>query len=157
MYHNRLLKKLLLDTLLQGTFTCLILFFTAAAHDKPADLNPFIRTGNMFGGLKREVRRKRKHYKSDFQDGLNLRCAMACVFIFFATLAPTITFGGLLGKKTNNWLGVKETLIATSLCGILFALFAGQPLIIVGTTGPILVFEQATYEVGCFRLIIIDC
>ena len=70
-------------------------------------------------------------------------------FHLFATLAPTITFGGLLGKKTDQWLGVKETLIATSLCGILFALFAGQPLIIVGTTGPILVFEQATYEVYC--------
>jgi len=118
----------------------------AAAHEKPADLNPFIRTGQIFGGLKREIKRKKRHYKSDFQDGLNLRCAMACIFIFFATLAPTITFGGLLGKKTEQWLGVKETLMATSLCGILFALFAGQPLIIVGTTGPILVFEQATYE-----------
>ena len=93
------------------------------------------------------MKRKKKHYVSDFKDGLNLRCAITCVFIFFATIAPTITFGGLLGKKTDNWLGVKETLIATSLCGILFALFAGQPLIIVGTTGPILVFEQATYEV----------
>ena len=79
---------------------------------------------------------------------------MACIFIFFATLAPTITFGGLLGKKTEQWLGVKETLMATSLCGILFALFAGQPLIIVGTTGPILVFEQATYEVGYFHHIL---
>lgn len=130
---------------------------SAAAHEKPADTNPFIRTGKLFGGLQREIRRKKKHYVSDFKDGLNLRCAIACIFIFFATLAPTITFGGLLGKKTEGWLGVTETLIATSLCGILFALFAGQPLIIVGTTGPILVFEQATYEASvshsrCFKV-----
>ncbi|XP_065051881.1 band 3 anion transport protein-like isoform X2 [Rhopilema esculentum] len=118
----------------------------AAAHEMPADLNPFIRTGHIFGGLIREFRRKKAHFVSDFKDGLNLRCAIALIFIFFATLAPTITFGGLLGKKTDGWLGVQETLIATSFGGILFALFAGQPLIIIGTTGPILVFEQATYE-----------
>lgn len=124
--------------------------FIAAAHEVPADKNPFIRTGRIFGGLQREFRRKKRHYISDFKDGLNLRCAITCIFIFFATLAPTITFGGLLRQKTEGWLGVQETLIATSLCGILFALFAGQPLIIVGTTGPILVFEQATYEVNTF-------
>ena len=72
---------------------------------------------------------------------------MTIIFVFFATLAPTITFGGLLSKKTDNWLGVLETLLATSMCGMLFSLFAGQPLIIVGTTGPILVFEEATYQV----------
>ncbi len=124
-----------------------LFLFSAAAHEKPADTNPFIRTGKIFGGLIREVKRKTQHYSSDFKEGLNLRCAMAVVFIFFATLAPTITFGGLLGKKTDGWLGVQETLISTALCGILFALCSGQPLIIVGTTGPILVFEQATYEV----------
>ena len=129
----------------------IICFILAAAHEKPADLNPFIRTGKWFGGLIREVKRKSTHYKSDFKDGLNLRCAIALVFIFFATLAPTIAFGAILGKKTEYWLGVQETIISTALCGILFSLFAGQPLIIVGTTGPILVFEQATYEVGWYH------
>lgn len=41
-----------------------------------------------------------------------------------------------------------ETLLATSLCGVIFSLTSGQPLIIVGTTGPILVFELAIYDVG---------
>lgn len=61
--------------------------------------------------------------------------------------APNIAFGGLLAEKTNNWLGVSEVIFATSLCGILFGLFAGQPLIILGATGPVLIFEQSIYEV----------
>lgn len=69
------------------------------------------------------------------------------LFLYFAVFAPNIAFGGLLAEKTNNWLGVSEVIFATSLCGILFGLFAGQPLIILGATGPVLIFEQSIYEV----------
>ena len=119
--------------------------------DRPPDDQPFLRTGKLFGGLIRDIQRKKRHFKSDFWDGLNHRCLITIIFIFFATLAPTITFGGLLSKKTEDWLGVIETLMATALCGTIFGCFSGQPLIIVGTTGPILVFEQATYMVGIFQ------
>ena len=52
------------------------------------------------------------------------------------------------GEKTYDNLGVKETVISTSLCGIVFALLAGQPLMIIGATGPVLVFEQSLYMVS---------
>lgn len=39
-------------------------------------------------------------------------------------------------------------LVATSVCGVIFALCSGQPLIIIGATGPIIVFEEALYKVG---------
>lgn len=55
-------------------------------------------------------------------------------------------------RKTKGILGVVETLFATSVCGCLFSLTAGQPLIIIGTTGPIIVFEQVVYEVRYFPL-----
>ncbi|XP_065656522.1 band 3 anion transport protein isoform X3 [Hydra vulgaris] len=112
---------------------------------KHCDDDLFLRTSKWFGGLKRDFFKKAQFYRSDFSDGLNIRCLVTIIFVFFATLAPTITFGALLGKKTEDNLGVMETLIATGLCGIIFSLFAGQPLIIIGATGPILVFEQATY------------
>ena len=47
-------------------------------------------------------------------------------------------------------MGVIETLMATSISGILFGLTSGQPLMIIGTTGPILVFEEATYNVSFY-------
>ncbi|CAF5003032.1 unnamed protein product, partial [Rotaria socialis] len=34
-----------------------------------------------------------------------------------------------------------ESLLSGAICGILYHLFAGQPLTILGSTGPVLVFE----------------
>jgi len=32
-----------------------------------------------------------------------------------------------------------------AICGVLYATFAGQPLTIVGATGPLLIFESILY------------
>lgn len=73
---------------------------------------------------------------------------MAFIFVYFAAIASCITYGGLLSKKTDGWLGLSESILATALGGILFGLFSGQPLMIVGVTGPVLVFEQTVYSVS---------
>ena len=39
-----------------------------------------------------------------------------------------------------------EQLLAASIGGVLFSLFSGQPLIILGATGPMLVFEEILYN-----------
>ena len=39
-------------------------------------------------------------------------------------------------------------LLCTAISGVVFALFAGQPLVIIGTTGPLIVFEEALYKVS---------
>lgn len=44
-------------------------------------------------------------------------------------------------------IGVSETLIGTAICGIIYSLFAGQPLIIIGTTGPLLMFDEMLFQV----------
>jgi solute carrier family 4 anion exchanger 3 len=41
-------------------------------------------------------------------------------------------------------------LIATALNGVVFGLFSGQPLMILGATGPFLVFEEMLYNVSFF-------
>ena len=53
-----------------------------------------------------------------------------------------------IADKTNNRLGVNEMLIASSINGFLFALVSGQPLLILGPTGPFLVFEEMVYDVS---------
>ena len=53
----------------------------------------------------------------------------------------------LPAEKTNRWLGVSEMLVGVSLIGLVFGFVSGQPLLIVGATGPLLVFEEALYEV----------
>ncbi|CAF4988494.1 unnamed protein product [Rotaria socialis] len=68
--------------------------------------------------------------------------------MFIACLAPALTFGGIIADKTNNRLGVNEMLIAASVNGFLFAFVSGQPLLILGPTGPFLVFEEMVYDVS---------
>ena len=37
-------------------------------------------------------------------------------------------------------------IVASAFCGVMFALFSGQPLIILGGTGPLLVFTAILYR-----------
>ncbi|XP_062424590.1 anion exchange protein 2 isoform X2 [Rhea pennata] len=107
--------------------------------------DPLRRTGRPFGGLIRDVRRRYPHYLSDFRDALNPQCIAAVIFIYFAALSPAITFGGLLGEKTQDLIGVSELIISTSLQGVLFCLLGAQPLLVIGFSGPLLVFEEAFF------------
>ncbi|KAM8810668.1 anion exchange protein 2 [Eudromia elegans] len=107
--------------------------------------DPLRRTGRPFGGLIRDVRRRYPHYLSDFRDALNPQCIAAVIFIYFAALSPAITFGGLLGEKTHDLIGVSELIISTALQGVLFCLLGAQPLLVIGFSGPLLVFEEAFF------------
>ena len=42
--------------------------------------------------------------------------------------------------------GGVEMIVASAFCGIVYALFAGQPLIILGGTGPMLIFTEILYN-----------
>uniref|UniRef100_A0A0A9XLA5 Anion exchange protein n=2 Tax=Lygus hesperus TaxID=30085 RepID=A0A0A9XLA5_LYGHE len=107
--------------------------------------DPLRRTKIPFGGLYNDIKRRFPHYLSDFRDGIDGQCLAAAIFMYFAALSGAITFGGLMADKTNNLVGISETLIATSLSGIAFALLSGQPLVIVGATGPLLLFDESLY------------
>ncbi|XP_075033381.1 band 3 anion transport protein isoform X2 [Mixophyes fleayi] len=113
--------------------------------EEPAE-DPLQRTGKPFGGLVRDIKRRYPKYLSDIRDALNPQCLAAVIFIYFAALSPAITFGGLMAQKTSNWMGVPELMVSTALQGILFCLLGAQPLLILGFSGPLLVFEEAFYN-----------
>uniref|UniRef100_A0A8C1G4H9 Anion exchange protein n=1 Tax=Cyprinus carpio TaxID=7962 RepID=A0A8C1G4H9_CYPCA len=110
------------------------------------DVDPLKRSGIPFGGLIHDIRRRYPRYISDLKDAVDTQCIAAVIFIYFAALSPTITFGGLLGEKTQGMMGVSELIISTATVGVLFSLLAGQPLLIIGFSGPLLVFEEAFYK-----------
>uniref|UniRef100_A0A3B4F3T1 Anion exchange protein n=1 Tax=Pundamilia nyererei TaxID=303518 RepID=A0A3B4F3T1_9CICH len=103
------------------------------------------RSGRLFGGLIKDVMRRYPQYFSDIRDALNPQCMAAIIFIYFAALSPAITFGGLLGEKTEGLIGVSELIVATALQGIVFSVLGAQPLLVIGFSGPLLVFEEAFY------------
>lgn len=53
----------------------------------------------------------------------------ACVFFFFSVLQ-----------------GVLESFVGTALTGAVFCMLAGQPLTILSSTGPVLVFERLLFN-----------
>uniref|UniRef100_A0A6Q2YKY4 Anion exchange protein n=1 Tax=Esox lucius TaxID=8010 RepID=A0A6Q2YKY4_ESOLU len=104
------------------------------------------RTGRIFGGLVMDIKRKVPFYWSDIRDSLNLQCLASVLFLYCACMSPVITFGGLLGEATKGNISAIESLFGASLTGVAFSLFAGQPLTILGSTGPVLVFEKILFK-----------
>ncbi|CAL1539317.1 unnamed protein product [Lymnaea stagnalis] len=104
------------------------------------------RSGRLFGGLITDIKRKIPWYASDFKDSLHIQCFASIIYLYLATLTPNVTFGGLLGQATDQYMGTMECILTASITGVLFALFAGQPLNILGSTGPMLVLEMILYN-----------
>lgn len=93
------------------------------------------------------------------------------LFLYFACLLPTIAFGSLNDENTNGAIGeglgvvgmcqgggvwavvtsdlttstdVQKTIAGQSIGGLLYALFSGQPLVILLTTAPLAIYTQGT-------------
>ncbi|XP_003793434.1 electrogenic sodium bicarbonate cotransporter 4 isoform X2 [Otolemur garnettii] len=114
-----------------------------AVHEVGEEL---IWTGRFFGGLRLDIKRKLPWFPSDFYDGFHIQSISAILFIYLGCITNAITFGGLLGDATDNYQGVMESFLGTAMAGSLFCLFSGQPLIILSSTGPILIFEKLLFD-----------
>ncbi|XP_070164520.1 electroneutral sodium bicarbonate exchanger 1 isoform X6 [Polyergus mexicanus] len=121
-------------------------FDEEADEQKLREESGLSRSGRLFGGLINDVKRKAPFYLSDFKDALALQCVASFIFLYFACLSPIITFGGLLGEATGKNMAAMESLVSGFVCGIGYGFFSGQPLTILGSTGPVLVFETIVYE-----------
>ncbi|XP_072299053.1 solute carrier family 4 member 1a (Diego blood group) [Eucyclogobius newberryi] len=117
----------------------------AGKAPEPPREDPLARTGYPFGGMFRDIKRRYRHYVSDYIDGLSPQVLAAIIFIYFAALSPAITFGGLLADKTDKWMGVSELMVSTSVQGVIFCIIAAQPVLVIGFSGPLLLFEEAFF------------
>uniref|UniRef100_A0A8C8IRA9 Anion exchange protein n=1 Tax=Oncorhynchus tshawytscha TaxID=74940 RepID=A0A8C8IRA9_ONCTS len=103
-------------------------------------------TGKFCGGLILDIKRKLPFFASDFYDAIHIQSLSAILFIYLGTVTNAITFGGLLGDATENMQGVLESFLGTAVTGAIFCLLAGQPLTILSSTGPVLVFERLLFN-----------
>ena len=102
-------------------------------------------TGKIFGGLIGDVKRKIPFYLSDYKDALTIQTLSTILYLSFIILAQMVSFGGLLGEATGNNIATLESIISASLNGILYHTLSAQPLNIISTTGPVLIFERLLY------------
>ena len=89
-----------------------------------------------------DIKRKRKWYISDFRDALHMQSLATIMYIYLATITKAITFGGFLSDITDRQQGVMEAFLGHALAGGVFCLLGGQPLTVLGCTGPVLIFES---------------
>ncbi|KAK7420663.1 hypothetical protein QQX98_002658 [Neonectria punicea] len=95
--------------------------------------------------LKEDILNIRGRYLSDWQC-FNQQVFASAIYIFFTNILPGITFASDLYVLTGKSWGTIEVVFSTGLCGVVFALFSGQPLTILGVTGPFSVLAENIYE-----------
>eukprot|EP00457_Paulinella_chromatophora_P001155 gb/GEZN01001157.1/.p1 GENE.gb/GEZN01001157.1/~~gb/GEZN01001157.1/.p1 ORF type:complete len:668 (-),score=71.98 gb/GEZN01001157.1/:637-2640(-) len=118
-----------------------------AVHGKDKVMMKRFSWKQLGAGLMDDIRtRLIPYYISDFRDAFDTQCLSSIIFIFFACLTPAITFGGVMGISTGGRIGVIEMLLGTSLGGIIYSLFSAQPLVVLGGTGPLLIFTQGVMK-----------
>ena len=71
------------------------------------------RVTRLFGGFVNDIKNRYPYYLSDITDALQMQCLASIFFIFFAVISPVVTFGGVLGQKTEGYL--VSTLVLFSL------------------------------------------
>lgn len=103
-------------------------------------------SGRFGGGLLGDVRRRLPHLKDDFLGGIRAQTVAATIFLFFACFTGALTFGAIMAEGTGGAIGVSEMIVATAIGGILYACFSGQPLILLGGIGPVLIFTTILYD-----------
>ena len=88
-----------------------------------------------------------RFYWEDWRNGLHRKVFSSALLIFLTSVGPAMSFGEYLSNNLEGSYGVLEVLVTTALCGTIFSLISGSPLVIVGATGPFSIFGF-----NCFRL-----
>jgi len=98
-------------------------------------------------GIRDDLRRRLPHYLSDFKDGVvgpkSLQKTISTTFfLYFSIILPAIAFGNLQDDNTHGDINVEKILVGQVFGGLIFSLLAGQPLVVVMTTAPLVLFTK---------------
>ncbi|KAK6912645.1 Bicarbonate transporter-like, transmembrane domain [Dillenia turbinata] len=102
-----------------------------------------------FKGIIQDVKGRAKCYKQDWTSAMRCgaRILAPTMYIFFASALPVVAFGEQLSRETDGMLSAVETLASTAICGIIHAIFGGQPLLILGVAEPtVIIFTRIAGE-----------
>lgn len=107
--------------------------------------------GCWFEGIKSDLRLRLPLYISDWTiDSWEeaRKILAATLFAYFTSVLPAVIFGDQLRIATDGTYGLMEVLVATGGLGVLYSIFAGQGLVIVGVTGPVVFFEITVFTLS---------
>lgn len=106
-------------------------------------------------GIRDDFMRRIQFYCSDFRDAFigpprTIQKTVATIwFLYFSILLPTIAFSSLNLHQTNGHMGnLRKALIGQVIGGLSYALFGGQPLVIVMTTAPLCLYIKGEHSMA---------
>nr|GMD92193.1 probable boron transporter 7 [Ipomoea batatas] len=101
----------------------------------------------IFQGVIEDINARKIYYKQDWLDAgrSGISIVAPATYIFFASAIPVIAFGEQLSTETDGSLSTVETLASTAICGIIQAIFGGQPLLILGVAEPTIIMYSYLY------------
>lgn len=98
-------------------------------------------------GIWLDLKDKIPLYWSDWKDSWDYRVVPAALDTYFSNLLPALAFAQDMFDRTEHAYGVNEVLLSSALAGIVFGVLGGQPLCIVGVTGPISILNYTIYDI----------
>lgn len=98
-------------------------------------------------GIIKDVQDRAPSYWSDWRDSWDYRVVPSAVETYFNNLLPALAFAQDMFDRTDHAFGVNEVLLSSAMGGIVFGILGGQPLCIVGVTGPISIFNYTVYDI----------
>ncbi|NWY65787.1 S4A11 protein, partial [Erithacus rubecula] len=117
--------------------------YTDTALPSFLQLHDFLNIGK---GISDDIARRFPVYALDFTDGIigNNKAIgkyiTTMIFLYFACLLPAIAFGSLNDENTRGAIDVRKTIFGQCIGGLLYALFSGQPLVVLLTTAPLALY-----------------
>ncbi|NWZ96321.1 S4A11 protein, partial [Nesospiza acunhae] len=120
-----------------------LVLYTDTALPSFLQLHDFLSIGK---GISDDIARRFPVYALDFTDGIigNNKAIgkyiTTMIFLYFACLLPAIAFGSLNDENTRGAIDVRKTIFGQCIGGLLYALFSGQPLVVLLTTAPLALY-----------------
>ena len=97
-------------------------------------------------GMITDVKTRAPYYKSDWGKPRSYMTVINAIFFAFVVqLVPALIFAELLSKQTKGNIAVAETLLSGGIIGITYAIISGQPLTLLGITGPVAILLGTSY------------
>ena len=116
-----------------GTLLASTEFPVGDAGANPQRIAPFSRK-TWLQGVRDDIRKRSPLYAQDWFDGLRnpAKSAGACLFLYFAVLAPAVAFGGVMQTATCGALGPRDVLLSCGLSGMAYAYCDRRPFLACG-------------------------
>ncbi|KAI1280695.1 Sodium bicarbonate transporter-like protein 11 [Halotydeus destructor] len=104
-------------------------------------------------GIIENVKRRLKYYASDYTDGIygdkTIHKVMATTFfLYFICILSSVALGVLNSKITEGKIDADRAIFGQAIGGLIWALIAGQPFVIIATTAPLSICNKIVFDLS---------